>query len=91
MILPRREFLHLAAGAAALPAVSSILGAGLSESTVRIVVGFPAGQAIDIFARPMANVFSSGSGRHSLSNWRAPPPTRDRDGGPLPGWCTRRR
>ncbi len=55
MILPRRRFLHLAAGAAALPAVSRFANAQAYPSrTVRIVVGFPAGQAIDIVARLMA-------------------------------------
>ena len=45
MKLPRRNFLHLAAGAAALPAVSRIARAQAYPSrTVRIVVGFPAGQ-----------------------------------------------
>ena len=34
MKLPRRQFLHLAAGAAALPAVSRIrMGASLSDAT----------------------------------------------------------
>jgi len=43
MILPRRRFLHLAAGAAALPAVSPMANAQAYPSrTVRIVVGFPA-------------------------------------------------
>jgi tripartite-type tricarboxylate transporter receptor subunit TctC len=47
--------LQLAAGAAALPAVPRIARAQAYPSrTVRIVVGFPAGQAIDIFARLMA-------------------------------------
>ena len=45
MKLPRRQFLHLAAGAAALPAMSRIARAQSYPSrTVRIVVGFPAGQ-----------------------------------------------
>ena len=55
MTIPRRRFLHLAAGAAALPAASRMARAQAYPSrTVRIVVGFPAGQAIDIFARLMA-------------------------------------
>src|SRR6266576_5153524 len=55
MKLPRRNFLHLAAGAAALLAVSHIANAqGYPSRTVRIVVGFPPGQAIDISARLMA-------------------------------------
>ena len=45
MKLPRRrQFLHLAAGAAALPAVSRVAGAqAYPTRPVRIIVGFPAG------------------------------------------------
>ena len=46
MKLPRRQFLHLAAGAAALPAVSRIAWAQTYPTRpVRMIVGFPAGGA----------------------------------------------
>src|SRR5262249_23650694 len=49
MMVPRRRFPHLAAIVAALLAVSAIANAqGYPSRTVRIVVGFPPGQAIDI-------------------------------------------
>src|SRR5262245_35050566 len=52
MKLPRRGFLHLAAGAVALPAVSRFAWAQTYPSRpVRIVVGFPAGGPNDILAR----------------------------------------
>ncbi len=48
----RRQFLHLAAGAAALPAVSRIAMAQAYPSRpVRWIVGFPAGGGADIVAR----------------------------------------
>jgi tripartite-type tricarboxylate transporter receptor subunit TctC len=50
--LPRRQFLHLAAGAAALPAVSGIASAQTYPSRpVRIIVGYPAGGTVDFYAR----------------------------------------
>ena len=52
MKLPRRQFLHLAVGAVALPAVSRFAWADTYPSRpVRFVVGFPAGNASDILAR----------------------------------------
>jgi tripartite-type tricarboxylate transporter receptor subunit TctC len=48
----RRNFLHLAAGAAALPATSRIAFAeNYPARPVRVIVGFPPGNAPDIIAR----------------------------------------
>src|SRR5262249_46705059 len=53
MKLPhRRQFLHLAAGAAALPVVSRIASAQAYPSRpVRIIVSFAAGSATDVHGR----------------------------------------
>jgi tripartite-type tricarboxylate transporter receptor subunit TctC len=67
MKLPRRTFLHLAAGAAVLPAVSWIAWAQTYPARpVRIVVTFPAGSTSDILARPMAQWLSERLGQPFL-------------------------
>jgi tripartite-type tricarboxylate transporter receptor subunit TctC len=54
MKLPRRRFLHLAAGAAALPAVSRIARAQAYPSRpLRWIIGFPPGGGADTVARIM--------------------------------------
>jgi len=67
MKLPRREFLHLAAGAAALPSVSRIASAqSYPARPVRIIVGFSAGGPTDINARIMAQWLSERLGQQFL-------------------------
>src|SRR4051812_7782345 len=59
MKFPRRTFLHLAAGAAALPAVSRIARAqAYPTRPVRIIVTAPAGGSSDIVARLMGQWLS---------------------------------
>ena len=64
MKLPRRKFLHLAAGAAALPAVSHVARAqAYPLRPVRILVGYSAGSASDIVARLIAQWLSERLGQ----------------------------
>jgi tripartite-type tricarboxylate transporter receptor subunit TctC len=66
MKLPRRQFLHLAAGAAALPAVSRFAWAQAYPSRpVRIIAGFPAGGGADIVARLIGQWLSERLGQQS--------------------------
>jgi tripartite-type tricarboxylate transporter receptor subunit TctC len=64
MKLPRRQFLRLAAGAAGLPAVSRVAWAQTYPARpVRMIVGFPAGNASDIIARLIAQSLSERLGQ----------------------------
>ena len=56
MILPRRKFLHLAAGAAALPSFNRRAAAqdAYPSRLIRVVVGFPPGSGVDVVARVLS-------------------------------------
>src|SRR5262245_39847382 len=68
MKLPhRRQFLHLAAGAAALPAVSRFAWAqAYPTRPVRIIVGFPAGGVNDLHARLIGQWLSERLGQQFI-------------------------
>jgi tripartite-type tricarboxylate transporter receptor subunit TctC len=72
MKLPRRNFLHLAAAAAVLPAVSRIARAQAYPSRpVRLIVGFPAGGVLDLFARLIGQWLSERLGQPFIVENRA--------------------
>jgi tripartite-type tricarboxylate transporter receptor subunit TctC len=67
MKIPRREFLHLAAGAVALPAVSVTARAQTYPTRpVRFIVGFAAGGGTDITARLMGQWLSERLGQQFI-------------------------
>ncbi len=64
MKLPRRRFLHLAAGAAALPVLPrTAVALDYPTRPTRIIVGFPAGSASDIGTRLLAQSLSEKLGQ----------------------------
>src|SRR5215475_7112293 len=64
MKLPRRKFLHLAAGAAALPALSRIAWAqAYPTRPVRLLVGWPPGGAADVVGRLTGQLLSERLGQ----------------------------
>jgi tripartite-type tricarboxylate transporter receptor subunit TctC len=68
---PRRRFLHLLAGAAALPVLSRIAWAQTYPTRpVRIIVGFPAGTSSDITARLIGQWLSERLGQQFIAENR---------------------
>ena len=74
MKLPRRQFLHLAAGAAALPAVSRFAWAqAYPARPVQIIVGYPPGGATDVIARLIGQWLSERLGQQFMVENRPGP------------------
>ena len=80
MKLPRRRFLYLAAGVAALPTLSRIARAQTYPSRpVRLIVKFPAGGPDDIIARLIGQWLSERLGQPFV--------IENRPGAGAPGYC----
>jgi tripartite-type tricarboxylate transporter receptor subunit TctC len=95
MKLPRRNFLHLAAGAAALPAVSRIARAQAYPSRpVRIIAGFAPGGNGNIGTEAVVRASSDGYTLLMVGGWNAINATLydklsfnfSRDIAPVAGW-----
>ncbi len=72
MHVPRRRFLHLAAGAAVLPFMSRVVRAQTYPSRpVRLIVGFPAGGVGDVLARLIGQSLSERLGQPFVIENRA--------------------
>jgi tripartite-type tricarboxylate transporter receptor subunit TctC len=71
MKLPRRQFLHLAAGAAALPAATRLARAQTYPTRpVHVIVGFAAGGGVDITARLIGQWLSERLGQSFITENR---------------------
>ena len=69
---PRRTFLHLAAVATALPAISRIAGAQSYPSRpIHLIVGFPPGGAADLISRLVGQSLSERLGQPIVIENRA--------------------
>jgi len=83
MKLPRRQFLHLAAGVASLTAVSRIARAqAYPTRPVRLIEGFGAGGAADIVARLIGQPLSERLGQSFVIENRSGLPPRRSCGHP---------
>jgi len=69
MRIPRRQFLHLAAGAAAVPAASRLAAAETYPARpIRLVLPFPPGGVFDIVGRPWADKVKADLGTVFIDN-----------------------